>query len=235
MQIGLSQATRVLGPKSSYVVSRAGKPDVVTVGTPEPLAPARLRLLTAHYARQARKAGAGQHQRWFMGQVAEARTFLRSTLTSATEILLFVDPYFGADELAEFALAVMRTDVPILVLSSGKGLKEEVVKGGTVEKGDALVESLTRLRKLEPMNPVEIRVMIGDGPIHDRFIVVDKTIWHVGASLHDFGARGTLVLAVPDPEEVRPHLLAAWDDAVPLDQWIEQRRRDRKQDLGAHA
>jgi hypothetical protein len=140
-----------------------------------------------------------------------------------------VDPYFGADELAEFSLAVSRTDVPIHVLSSGKGLKEDVVKGGTVEKGDALVEALAALRKLEGMNPLEIRVMVGeDPPIHDRFIVVDKQVWHLGASLHDFGGRGTLVLAVPHPEEVHPHLVAAWDDAMLLDPWIEQRRRDRK-------
>jgi hypothetical protein len=229
MQFGAAQATRVQGAKSSYVVPKSGKPEVVTVGTHEPPAPARLRLITAHYARHSKKAAADQHQRWFLGQHAEARAFLRSILTVATETLLFVDPYFGPDELGEFLLAVSRTDVPVLVLSSGKGLKEKVVKGATIEKGDRLVEALAHLRTIQPMNPVEIRVMLGDDPpIHDRFMVVDRRIWHLGASLHDFGARGTLVLALPDPDEVRPHLLAAWDGAMPLDQWIQQRRRDRK-------
>jgi hypothetical protein len=215
-------------------VPKSGKPQVVTVGAPEPPPPARLRLITAHYARQSKKEAAGQYQRWFLGQHAEARAFLRGILTVATETLLFVDPYFGPDELSEFTLAVSRTDVPILVLSSGKGLKEDVAKGGTVKKGDALVEALARLRKIEPMNPVEVRVMVGDDPpIHDRFIVVDRRIWHLGASLHDFGCRGTLVLALPDPEEVRPHLEAAWDQAMPLDQRIERRRRDRETPSGA--
>jgi hypothetical protein len=234
IQVGLTETTRVETPKSSFVVAKSGKPDVMTVGTPAPPPPGRLRILTAHYARQSKKAAAEHQQRWFRGQPSEARTFLRSILTVASETLLIIDPYFGPEELGEFPLAVARRDVPILILTSGKGLKEVAAKDAEIEKGDALVESLARFRAIERSNPITVRVMVGDDPaIHDRFIVVDNRIWHLGSSLHDFGARGTMVLAIPDAAAVRPHLNAAWDEAVPLDGWIERRRNERKPPEGA--
>ena len=202
---------------------------MTTVGTPAPPAPGRLRLLSAHYSRESKKDAARGEQWWFRGQPSQARATLRRLVAAASETVLFVDPYFGPDELAEFALAVGRTDVRILVLTSAKGLKEAIVKDANLEKGDALVEAVGRLRAMERANPLELRVMIGDDPIiHDRFIVVDARIWHLGASLHDFGVRGTMILGVPDSDEVRPHLDDAWDNGTPLDSWIEQRRRERR-------
>jgi hypothetical protein len=79
------------------------------------------------------------------------------------------------------------------------------------------------------MNPFEVRVMTGDRPaVHDRFLAVDDTIWHLGSSLNEFGSRGTMLLALPDPDAIRGDLLKAWNEAEALSVWIEKRRQNRQ-------
>ena len=228
-QLNLSAIRKVVvqAQDPSYEVMRSSGPERSTVNGLPKIGDAHSRLFGAHDARQKRHTAEAQDQRWFKDQKDEARNLLRSLLNEATRSVLLVDPYFGAEELGEFMLAVGREDIPIHILSSSE-LKKPISDGSNLEKGDELLDTLRQLRAHEKMNPFEIRVMRGKKPdVHDRFLAVDKRIWFLGSSLNEFGSRGTMMLALPDPDAVRNDLLKAWNDAEALESWVERRNREK--------
>jgi hypothetical protein len=226
--IGLGQRTIVQSGDQSYEVTRSGKPETSVVGAEHKVGTARLRMVVAHHARERRRVASAQDQRWFREQKEDARDLLRSLLNEANREVLVIDPYLAAEELVAFALAVGRHDIPIRILSSAELLKEATAKGSEIEKGDQLLKTLLHLEQHEQMNPFEVRVMTGERPaIHDRFLVIDNRIWLLGSSLNEFGARGTMMLGLPDPDAVRGDLVSAWDESETLETWVPRRRQSR--------
>jgi hypothetical protein len=54
------------------------------------------------------------------------------------------------------------------------------------------------VRAQDPRLNIEIKVMPGQkSPVHDRFLIVDGTVWVLGASLNEFGSRGSLLMKLP--------------------------------------
>lgn len=226
LSIGPAQKTIVQSPKHSFEVMRSSEPMISTVGSKTSVPKARARLSTGHYTRKQQATAKAQDQRWFRDQKDEAQAYLQSLLNEASEHVLLVDPYFGAEELVQFALAVGRSDIPIRILSSAEILKEPTPKNGEIEKGEQLLDVLGQAKRQEQMNPFEIRVMPGKRPaIHDRFLVVDKRIWLIGSSLNEFGSRGTMMLALPDPDAVRGDIEKAWNESKSLEEWVNRRRQ----------
>jgi hypothetical protein len=225
--IGIADAHTLIVRRGqeSFTVDRVGAPETVSIGADYRPAPSRLRMLDAHYARRTRRLAASLGQRWFQGQREEARTVLRCLLNEASTRVLFIDPYFAAEEMADFALAVGRVDLPIQILSSAMHLRKSFEKND-VEHGDRLLKMVEQLRSMNTMNPFEIRVLPGKASqIHDRFLLVDQRIWLLGSSLNEFGSRGTMMVALPDPGSVEGELLRAWDNAEPLSQWVTARKQ----------
>lgn len=228
LDLGFTRKVVVQMQGQPYEVMRSGRVKRSTAGVLRKIGGARSRLLGAHFARRKRATAEGQDQRWFKDQNEEARNLLRSLLNAATSSVLLVDPYFGAEELGEFMLAVGREDIPIHILSASSELRKPISDGSTLPRGDQLLDTLRQLRAHEQMNPFEIRVMRGKKPdVHDRFLAVDKSIWLLGSSLKEFGSRGTMMIALPDPDAVRDDLLKAWNDAEVLETWVERRSREK--------
>jgi hypothetical protein len=226
-----AQTVLVKGPKSSYEVTKLGKPHVSTfsvTGATQKVNTAHSRMISADIARRQRGAAKSHGQRWFKDQKDEARNLLRSLLNEANSNVLLIDPYFGAEELGEIMLAVGREDIPIRILSSSE-LRKSVSEESKLDKGNHLFALLQKIRSQQRMNPFEIRVMPGARPaIHDRFLIIDKRIWLLGSSLNEFGSRGTMLLALPDPDAVRDDLMKAWNDSEALEVWIERQQKRAK-------
>ncbi len=232
--VNVARRTRVQTRDSSYEVSRARRVDdaiTATVGEPiEKLVSARDRIRDAELSRS-RRAKTGTMQRWFRDQKEDARDYLRSLIHGTRSGVLFVDPYFGADEVGEFMLAVGQEDAPIKILTSAEVLREKVTKDGPAERGEQLLGMLRQVEGIERMNPIEIRVMTGSRPdIHDRFLVIDDHIWLLGSSLNEFGSRGTVMVGLPDPEPVREAIMSVWNDAEALNTWVERRLASHRQE-----
>lgn len=189
----------------------------------------RPRLRSANLSRRRHVQAGGQ--RWFAGGKEEATVVLRELLHEAQREVLIVDPYFGAAELNGFALAVGKIDVPVLVLSSAEVLGKAIREG--VEKGDALLAQMKHVELTPQMNKIVARVMRGKRPaIHDRFLVVDDRVWLLGASLNEFGSRGTMMVALPDPAPVREKLFDAWREAEDLEAWLKGHKERQKANGG---
>jgi hypothetical protein len=61
-------------------------------------------------------------------------------------------------------------------------------------------------------------------PLHDRFLVVDETVYHIGGSLNRLGERAMAVSRVPAPDPVMADLerWMAGENAEPLEKWLKR-------------
>lgn len=232
-EVSFSHQLVVKTPAETIEVSRRGEPQRAVVGEPRRTNMARARLLEGRVTRGKQARGVALGQRWFRGEKKKAREVLRQLLNEATETVLIIDPYFGEIELYDFALATGRYDIPIWILSSASVLKESHLDNKGLIRGERLMHAVDTLSSEKKMNPFVVRVMPGARPaIHDRFLCIDNRIWMLGSSLNEFGSRGAMLLALPDPEGVRGDLLAAWNQAVPLESWLSERDETRAAEQG---
>ena len=180
---------------------------------------ARAELSRASSARRVR-ALAEDNQRWFRNRAGDGVKALRELIGDANETLFVCDPYFGGDDLLRVILAIANTATPVQILTSAMYLRMRRGVGT-----DLLERRLEEVRKAPSTNPLEVRVMMGKKPaIHDRLIVTASKTWALGSSLNNYGERGTLMLAVPDPDPVREDLLRVWESSKVFETWLVERK-----------
>lgn len=169
--------------------------------------------------------------KWF-DDPATAQDAVRSIIGSARETLLVVDSYFGPLELRDFILAVTSPDVLVTVVTSAERLSGGMSPpdGRPVEA--ATEAALAELRREQWADP-NVLVMLGQrAPLHDRFIVADGRVWLSGNSLNAIGRRASVLIELPNPQEVLGHLLPYVDAARPFAEWLADRRAARAAPAG---
>lgn len=215
-EVSISHRLVVKTRNGSFEVDRRGEPQRFFIGEAGQGDTARARLYAGREARRKQAAGAALGQQWFRGEKKKARKLLRILLNEADKFVLFIDPYVRSDELLEF-MAISLDNITVRILTSETALK------GKGER-ERFAQQLEAMRRQPRMNPFDVRVMRKDRPaVHDRFLCIDDRIWMLGSSLNEFGSRGTMLLALPYPEGVRGDLERAWDEAMPLNEWLAKR------------
>lgn len=206
-----------------YEVSRRGAHGVAsTIGAKRRISEA-LSLFHSAMSDRIRKQRARDDQRWFRERIDDAARAIRDVVRKARRRVWIVDPYFGATEFHRFARAVEAQNAEIRVLTSARYLDtRQGVKSDSAElAGHILAAAIPSTGvPTRGARPV-VRSMRGKDPaIHDRFLVVDDDLWMLGSSLNEFGARGSMMLKVPAPEEVICDLDSVWLESEPLEEWI---------------
>ncbi|SEH67337.1 VPA1262 family N-terminal domain-containing protein [Magnetospirillum fulvum] len=168
-------------------------------------------------------------QKLFNGSPDEARDFVRQLIGRARCQVIIVDPYFATTELFAFALAITdhATDVTILTSSGCMRSKDQTIPDR--EAGEVLLHQAEHLGKQGEQ--LKIMVMGGDSaPIHDRFLVIDDTVWLSGNSLNAIGERAGLLMKVPAPGQITDliEIILADTATKPLKLWVEERLAARK-------
>jgi hypothetical protein len=167
-----------------------------------------------------RKDALEDTQRWF-DDVEQAKRAIRDIIAKATHRIRIVDPYFGVRELQSFALATTSAKATIEILSSASHLKEDGHKPGI-----ELAKHVKSLGSQGVTNKIEIRVMMGKkADIHDRFLIVDEQAWLLGASLNEFGSRGTMMVQLRVPDLARAEIDKIWGGATPLEKYVSDAAR----------
>lgn len=221
VQMSIASGTRVIKDERGPLLEVPLVTDVLetSVGTPAPIGDTSAQVLLAKAsARHEQRARRRAMERWFSGQHEEAIATIHELVRNATLQVVIVDPYFARPEL-RFALAVSRVVVPVSVLTSHEGLLENEKR----EPSEAFVASVARILATPNTNPLEVRVMPGAG-IHDRFLVIDERVFLLGSSLNRFGDRGTMIVELREPQDVRRELLRELAAGKPLAQWLTDRR-----------
>jgi len=229
----VSEQRRVAAPKGDYTVGVSGdEPIPIHVGTPRP--EGALSRLAEDQARQQKQAAwAATAFQWFDKDSVAGTLAIREIIQTASKAVELLDPYFGRDDLLEFALATTRRQLPFRVLTSHDFCTSREETDVKREFGDALAEALDSVRAQDSRLNIVIKVMPGQkSPVHDRFLIVDGTVWVLGASLNEFGSRGTLLMKLPaNPETFsvlanifEPH----WASSTALGEWVAQRAAVRR-------
>lgn len=188
--------------------------------------PARLRSIEFERRRNDEAERLGQ--KWFHGSRAEATDFVRSLIGQARERVWIIDPYFATAELFSFALATAYSDVEVVVATSAHILQKSDLIAPPDEAGDVLLRGMQGRREF---GHIRALVMTGDMPtVHDRFLVIDSSVWFTGNSLNSIGERAGMMIKLPAPDVVIRELTKVLDDTErtkPLDVWVAARQASR--------
>ena len=202
-------------PKDKYEADEFEEGREIIVGDALEDADIVSRLTEAENRRARRQAAKDYDQQWFHNVPSEAAQYIRQKIGSARDTVLIVDPYFAGRELLAFGHAVSRPDIDLRILTLTSVID--------ANSGSQLLAILDRTFESYPTKP-EVRILTGDPPpVHDRFLVVDGTVWFSGNSLHTIGERAGMIVRLPDPEPVVVRLEAFWRDAPSLSDWLSNR------------
>jgi hypothetical protein len=133
----------------------------------------------------------------------DAYVTIRGVIGSTAKELIIEDPYIGTSLLMALR-TVHPGKVQVRILTVAKNLPV-----------DFKVE-LAAFQKQCPDIVVEIR---STTDFHDRFIVADNNVYHVGASIKDAGKRAFMINLVQDQanrDRLKQVIEQAWLDAQPL-------------------
>jgi hypothetical protein len=233
-------------PQKSIPVPRFFPGSPILVGTPLGDV-VRARLIATKERRKERQERAAAPQKLFGRQRSvadelevrqkrqEAEDFVAGLIAGAQRRVVFVDPFFGLRETRLFALRVSNNNVTVRILTGQRGLN---APGESRPRRSLLAADLAHLASLSKQHPVmvpTVRVMPGgDTPaIHDRYLVVDREVWHCGPSFNELGDRLGVMVRLPDPIIVRRAINAVWSQSTPLDEITAEGRRTLKQRLSA--
>ncbi len=166
--------------------------------------------------------GARPGLQWFNDQAA-AEAAVRRIIGFATKSLTIVDAYFGPLQLRDFALAVTGRDVAVRILTSAEYLRAAMEPPHDGPADLAMERALASI-SMHGAQP-EVRVMPGQqAELHDRFLIVDGRLWFSGNSLNAIGARASMMVEMPNPDEVLLHLEPVISRAEPFAEWLAARR-----------
>jgi hypothetical protein len=235
----VSEQRRVETPKGRYTVGVSGASEPIQVGTPR-TAGALTRLAADEGQQRTQEAWAQTAFRWFDKDSVAGTQAIRDIIQSASKSVDLLDPYFGRGDLLVFALSTTKHGLPFRVLTSHDFCTSGEDPDLKIERGDALAKTLDSLRAQDPRLNIEIKVMPGQkSPVHDRFLIVDATVWILGASLNEFGSRGSMLMKLPkSPVESNGGSPAFsvpvsvfdvhWTRADAVHDWVRQRAAARK-------
>lgn len=145
----------------------------------------------------------------------QAREAVSKHLNKASKVCMMLDPYFGAGDLF-YVYLIRNASIPVQIITSAAFLKKNAIgpKGGKMRQGILLDRALKKFRRAVPFQNVEIKVLPGkDSPLHDRYLVVDDTVYLLGSSLNEFGSRATTLIKVPHPLPMIEKAKQWWGDA----------------------
>lgn len=210
-------------PQSSYVRALAGHNTTVTAGQPRSAKEAISLWAAGEAVREMKRLDDRYPERWFHGDQEAATKFIRRLISSATQRLWIVDPYFTTVELIGYALATSNTKLPVLIVTSAKTM----TKKDRIDPKRTAAEVLNaQLSNLSKYGNFTIRVLKGIPAVHDRFLVVDDAVWFSGNSLHTIGERAGMVVKLRNSAEIIANLedIFKSDRIADWQEWLANRQ-----------
>ena len=148
--------------------------------------------------------------------------FIQSELKRAKSRVIVADPYLAGLQLGQFLYAV-NPEVLVTLLTSRlafKTVKQNFSTGGRWEciwkcikgmlgfhsgkqepsKIDDFNERIAQLKK--DTKVTASTYVLQSAVLHDRFLVIDDVVWFLGNSLNTLGDKASLIVKLPNPDEV---------------------------------
>ncbi|TDM05086.1 MAG: hypothetical protein C4K60_20025 [Ideonella sp. MAG2] len=132
---------------------------------------------------------------------------------------MLVDPYLGALQLGQFLYVIHGSEVNVTLLTTALAFEAT----DTESRKDQLQifsKQLAHLKDIQRLEP-DVRV-VPSSKLHDRFMVVDNEVWFVGNSLNSLGVKASMIVRLPNPDEVIDRLEVLRLDAPSLANYVDE-------------
>ena len=148
--------------------------------------------------------------------IEKARQVLQDIIDLAHTECYICDPYFNADDFQRFIYPLKSLNVNVKILNCKEQLKKR--SEGDQKERDRIKELKIVLAEYnEKINgqPIQCRMLMGRGQLHDRFILIDDRGWVLGASFSEFGNRVTTINEIPAQylRRIKAHIEKWWYDS----------------------
>ncbi|MFY9478144.1 MAG: VPA1262 family N-terminal domain-containing protein [Aquabacterium sp.] len=185
-----------------------------------------VRIERAAFRRRQAFEASHYEQTWLEARDREAALrFVRSRIQRAKGVVLIADPYLGSRQIKQFMFAIPRGRVTVTLLTSRLAFESRhaentaaVADATSPETGapspradessrlDAFRKEVEGLRA-HTNGDIRVCVLPGNPPeLHDRFLAVDESVWFFGGSFNGLGDRASLVIRLPQAEEILKRL-----------------------------
>ena len=147
--------------------------------------------------------------------VEEARQVLQEIIDHARTECYICDPYFNAADFQRFIYPLKSLNVNVKILNCREQMKKK--REDDENERDHILELKSVLAEYnEKMNgrPIQCKLLLGRGQLHDRFILTDNRGWVLGASFSEFGNRVTTINEIPAKylARIKNHIEKWWYD-----------------------
>jgi len=153
-------------------------------------------LLRAQDTRRQQQHSPPRLEQRFYREQDHATEIVRSLIREAQQRVWLIDRYFDAVEFRRYALSTTRRDIAVTIITSAECLS---APKSTRENGRALRDVIDKNLTEGQFTAL---VIPGDPPIiHDRFLVVDTTVWLLGNSFHSLGQTAGLLVQLTHAQD----------------------------------
>lgn len=187
-------------------------------------------LHASRRAREKKNLASQIGQTLFYEQHAKAIEFLGERIKRAQTSVRLLDPYLSAEDFLRFATFAESQNIKYEAVTAGHFLAK--VDREQKEKGLPPERWLSHLLQSQIQNnygqhfthPIQISVLTGNpSPIHDRFLIIDEFVWHLGSSFNSIGKAASMVCQVADSELVLGRLKAIVEGrSLSLADWVTE-------------
>lgn len=245
MTVSVPTGESANSPRIEYQAAQRSSPATQSlIGEPAriPNVSGRIALAVAH---REKIASAKQYgQRWFSdGSREEAMRFVQGELRRARTRVMIADPYLAGLQLGQFLYAVNPETVSVILLTSGlafKTMKQNASKVGVwkyvkerlgfhsrMQEPSKIDDFNKRLAQLEKDAKVTAKTyVLQSSVLHDRFLVIDDAVWFLGNSLNTLGGKASLIVKLPNPDEVIGQLEGMLTQAILFDDYRQRQAKN---------
>lgn len=204
------------------------------------------RIATAVVHREKIASAKQYGQRWFSdGSREEAMRFVQGELRTARTRVMIADPYLAGLQLGQFLYAVNPETVSVTLLTSGLAFKTMKQNASNIGFWTRVKEKLglhsrkqepskiddfnNRLAQLGKDTKVTAKTYVLQSSIlHDRFLVIDDAVWFLGNSLNTLGDKASLLVKLPNPDEVIGQIEDMLQQAMPFDNYRQRQAKHQE-------
>lgn len=214
------------------LVQKLVKYTASNIGEADPFKRALLTTLHTSLRERKKKNLANQiGQKLFYEQHTEAVNFLGEKIQAANASVRLIDPYLSIEDFFRFSTFAQSEDISYEAVTSGKFIlqveKEQNKKGVMPEflLSQQLQSHVQKNYGSHFTRPIKVSVLGGkSSPIHDRFLIVDDMVWHLGGSFNSIGKSASVVCQMADPQPILARLDAIIEKrSLPLADWVRVR------------
>lgn len=185
--------------------------DVVNVGE---------RIMQSSLSRARREAAKDQEQ-YICHDKEEAKKYVRSLFARAHERLIIIDPYFNDTDAVNYLASLENLDICPQIYVTADSLMQKDKKNGETKTWEKLDNVI---RQLEGTVNAEFLVMPGEGRFHDRFFIIDDSVYLSGNSLNHIGNRLSVIIRLPDGEGILIEQGTCREEVTEFGKWVKMHK-----------